>query len=141
MRNALPTTLTALFAALLLALPAATRADEPSPEPCPVKPASPELESLIGTWALSSFDGQDPDRAMAVQFMAQGKALVYVGAAEPVEAGYGVNCCGHLVLSPARTDVVPGLVAAYEQTDQTLTLFATDGDWVFTRIDTTTHGE
>lgn len=145
MRYALPTILLVLPTALALrALPAALQAAE-SPEPCPTQPASPELAGLMGTWALDTFDGKDPEQEMAVQFLDASKALVYIGAAAtPVEASYGVNCCGNLVITPANSDEAPAfapLVAAFEATEQSLTLFAVEGDWVFTRVSTATQGE
>jgi len=143
MRNALPLILLMMLTSLTMTtLPAAVQAEETSPEPCPVEPASPELAGLIGTWALDTVDGKDPGQAMAVQFLAESKALIYVGAAaEPVVASYGVNCCGNLVLSPVESGALTPIVAAFEATEQSLTLFATDGDWVFARVETTTQND
>lgn len=141
MRNVLPLMLLMMLTTpALVALPSAVRADEPAPETCPVGPASPELAALIGTWALDTVDGKDPGQAMAVQFLDPNKALIYVGAAaEPVVASFGVNCCGQLVLSPVEAGALAPIVAAFEANEQSLTLFAPDGDWVFARVQTTTQ--
>ncbi|MEM1354523.1 MAG: hypothetical protein AAGC44_08220 [Planctomycetota bacterium] len=134
---------TFLFLVGLLVLPGLAGAAESDPETCPANPASPDLPEskdlavLVGMWALDTVDGSDPQQAVAVQFLGEGQALLYIGAAvEPVGASYGMNCCGDLVLSPTDTSVVPTIVAPFETTDTGLILFAAQGDWVFTRLDT-----